>query len=235
MLLGGIYCNITDSNNLIVSECGTTMYQPQFSPFDDFTMTTHPIVMNKAKKMLEILLERKIKIILPFENMTKAEIVKLSPQKENLKSTHSCVSGRFGQHDGTCYGCILRRIGFIASNVEDTNYYKNVFFDPTANSDNLLSLMRFCYDFLFDYDNLGDFSKTIIDVYNKNDLFRRTSLDVFSALYVLFKKTKKRNYFLDNLYDKSLESIGEDKIEKHIMHLRSKSKIPDFNKVVKTL
>ena len=39
--------------NIVVAECGTTMYQPKFSPFDEVTLTTHPQIIDSSKKIVK--------------------------------------------------------------------------------------------------------------------------------------------------------------------------------------
>ena len=88
-------------------------------------MTTHPKVVQLAGQAINLLLGRKITIKTPFENLTKAEVVAISPMKPAIKLTHSCITHRFGNHDGTCYGCVLRRLATTAADVPDVKYLKN--------------------------------------------------------------------------------------------------------------
>ncbi|HJX84252.1 MAG TPA: hypothetical protein VJ723_07915, partial [Candidatus Angelobacter sp.] len=103
LLSAGALAQKLGSGTIVVTECGPTMYQPKFSPLDATTMTTHPFVVKKALEVTNLLLKCEIQIIRPFENLTKAEVVAICPAKKGLKLTHSCITQRFGTHDGTCY------------------------------------------------------------------------------------------------------------------------------------
>lgn len=64
-LYGTVFVSLLNAKNLVIAECGPTMYQPHFSPYESVTMTTHPIVMNIVKQIIDILMKREINIILP--------------------------------------------------------------------------------------------------------------------------------------------------------------------------
>lgn len=232
----GVYLNLYNADNMIITECGPTMYQARFSPSDSITMTTHPIVLDKVKKVIENLIGRKINVTLPFENLTKSEVMSNIPNTDYLKETHSCISqAPFNHpyyHDGTCFGCVIKRIGAICVGVQDVEYKKDPFLDNDVNKDNLLSLMRFSFDVLTNYDDMPFFSKENIFLFNKLELFQRYSLDTFAALYTLEKDGKKLANKLKRLFSQGIEEIGEDKIKKRIDEIRTNINKPDFNKKV---
>ena len=231
ILYGAIYVSLLNANNLIIGECGPTMYQPQFSPYDSVTMTTHPYVVNNVNKIINILLKKKINLILPHENMTKSEVIMSAPRKEFYKISHSCVTLKFGTNEGTCYGCIVRRLGFLTSGIQDSRYT----YDPigkNANVENLISLLRFSYDILFDYKEMDEYSKQLITVYNKKDLFKRFALDNFAGLYEYYKINKKLNPFVKNLYDDAMNNMSKQKLENRISKVRKKTFKPNFKKFV---
>lgn len=232
-LYASVYMNLFKSKRLIVTECGPTMYQPTFSPYDTVTMTTHPFVLRKAKEIMNILLNNNVDILTPFENLTKAEVVKISPEKRLLKHTHSCITLRFGKNEGACYGCIIRRLGFIVAGVKDTNYTKNPLINENDNSDNLLSLLRFSHDVLLNYENMPFVSKEMIYTYNKLELFERFSLDNVAAIYLLKKKGKKINRNLKNLIVSTIEGVGKETIKSRIDSVRNEEFTPNFIKYVK--
>jgi 7-cyano-7-deazaguanine synthase in queuosine biosynthesis len=91
ILCGGAYANLCKASKILVTECGPTMYQPLFSPYDSITYTTHPYVLKAAKDVLDLLLDFKPKIIIPFEDLTKAEVISNSGITDYSK-THSCIS-----------------------------------------------------------------------------------------------------------------------------------------------
>ena len=222
ILSAGTYLKILNSNNLVISECGPTMYQPKFGLYDSVTMTTHPFVVDVAFKVLNLLLDRNIRFYLPFENMTKAEVISNINNTSVIKETHSCISQRFGKHDGTCYGCVIRRIGTIVSSVEDTEYAKNPFVDPFANNDNLLSLLLFSQSILIDYKNMPFYQIENIEGYGKYDLFKRFALDNFAAIYLLKQQKLKLTKEVNQVFKDFIAIIGEGKLEERIEQVRSK-------------
>src|SRR3989344_848885 len=232
-LSASIYLNIFDSSNLLITECGSTMYQPRFSPYDEVTMTTHPIIMNKVKKIIEIMLNRKINIITPFENLTKAEVISNSPIKKYIPNTHSCISQRFREHDGTCFGCVIRKIGTICADIQDVSYSNDPFINNSANIDNLLSLMRFNFDIITNYNKMPFFSKENIFLFDKIDLFKRYSLDTYSALYLLEKNGEPLASRIEGLLTQMKKILGEEKLIKRIKNIRENRIKPNFNNIVK--
>ena len=123
ILSAGVYAKLCNADKILVTECGPTMYQPLFSPYDSITHTTHPYVLKAAKDVLDIFLENKPSIIIPFEDLTKAEVISNSGITD-FSVTHSCISQRFGDHDGTCFGCVIKKLACSVSGVRDVSYKK---------------------------------------------------------------------------------------------------------------
>lgn len=214
------WMDILKSKQLIITEVGPTMYQPRLTYFDSVTMTTHPYVVEYSKKVIELLLDRKVDFVLPFENMTKAEVVANCTEKEHLKETHSCISQRFGTHDGTCYGCIMRRLAFITAGVEDVNYERNPIIDASANSENLLALLRYNQMFLTNYEEMGFYQIENIEMFKKYDLFRRFALDNFAAIHKLIESGINVIEPVKNLYLETINVLGKKDIEERIDSLK---------------
>ena len=223
ILSAGVWLDILDLDTIVLSECGPTMYQPRFGPYDNVTMTTHPVVVEIAKRVLETILEKKIKIVLPFENMTKAEVISYIPDELIISKTHSCVSQRFGTHDGTCYGCVIRRLGSLASNRKDVHYDRNPILDAGANSDNLLSLLLFSQDILLNYRSMPLYQVENIMSFNKFNLFERFALDNFTAVYSLISQGIKPIDAVQGIYNEYIELKGINSLEKRIYDLRNKN------------
>lgn len=219
-----------DSKRIIVTECGPTMYQPKFSPFDSITMTTHPFVVRTAAQVASLLLRRELKVITPFENLTKAEVIAISPEKEGLKYTHSCITQRFGTHDGTCYGCVIRRLATIATGVEDVRYNKNPISDPDARAGNLYSLLTFCYEVLTGFDEMEEYETGIINTYGKQDLFRRFALDNFAAIQRLLSDNKRVVRPIRDMYESLTQKLGTQLFEDRLAQLAYPSVKPNFTK-----
>lgn len=230
-LYAGIIANHCNSKRIIMAECGPTMYQPRFSPFDMFTMTTHPYVLSKAKAVCGAVLRRSIDVVIPFEDNTKAEVLSMCPEKTLLPETHSCISQRLVRADGTCYGCVVRRLAAISSGVPDSKYAKDVLLDDSVNLDNLLSLMRYCADILSDPSSMDSYSTYLIRHYKKQDLFKRFSIDNFAAIYQK-NKTSKLNPGLLPIFSDVYAQFGPDLFEKRIQELQTNTFQPNFSKKV---
>lgn len=232
LLSAGAFAQKLSAEKIVVTECGPTMYQPRFSPLDSITMTTHPFVVKKAMEVTRLLLKREIQVITPFENLTKAEVVAVCPAKEGLKYTHSCITQRFGTHDGTCYGCVIRRLATIAAGVEDVTYNKNPISDSNARAGNLYSLLTFCHEFLTQYDAMEEFETGMIVAYGKRDLFRRFALDNFAAIHRLLCEHRRVVRPIRDLYSSVADSVGAHNLDKRLTELANPSVAPDFLKAI---
>ncbi len=219
LLSAAAFAHKYGAKRIIVTECGPTMYQPRFSPLDSTTMTTHPFVVRKAKEIIDLLLNREVKIVTPFEDLTKAEVVAISPSKEGLKYTHSCISQRFGTHDGTCYGCVIRRLATTAAGVEDVKYTKNPLSDPNANAGNLYTLLNFCAEILTKYHRMEEFETGTIEAYHKKDLFRRFALDNFAAVFRLLSENKRVVKPIREIYNGVVKRVGVETLEDRLRAL----------------
>lgn len=208
ILMAAAWMQLLKSSTLVVTEVGPTMYQPKFAPFDVVTLTTHPVVVEAAKSVLEHLLGRPIKILTPFEDLTKAEVFALAPSGPGIGRTHSCISQRFGDHDGTCYGCVVRRLASIASRRRDVTYRRNPLVDPTAARGNLLALLRFNLDFLQDPYRMEQFEVGDIFSYGKKELFQRFALDNFSAVHHLLKTRATVASDVKRIYQYAVSVLG---------------------------
>jgi 7-cyano-7-deazaguanine synthase in queuosine biosynthesis len=218
------------SQKIVVTECGPTMYQPKFSPLDATTMTTHPFVVRTASAVASLLLRRELRIVLPFENLTKAEVIAICPEKEGLKLTHSCISQRFGTHDGTCYGCVIRRLATIAAGVEDVKYNRNPLSDSNANAGNLYSLLDFCYQLLTDFNQMEEYERGVIDTYGKRNLFHRFALDNFAAIHQLLSQKKRVVRPIREMYESLAQKIGTDILDTRLRQLSKPTVAPNFRK-----
>ena len=234
LICGGIYAKMYNSSTLVLSECGVTIYQPSFGELDKTTFTSHPVIQQASKDLLKLFLQIDIELLTPFENNTKSEMFALSEKKELLKITHSCISSRYGKNDGVCYGCLIRRIGFIVANVEDCKYMNDIFslkkketlngYPNTETSNRIndfLELMKFSLDILVDYDNMEYSKRKKIDTFGKYDLFRRFSLDTFAALYIIIEeKNTNVNARIKKKYFDSMHYIDKKLIINRISEVR---------------
>lgn len=221
ILSAGAYANLCKADKILVTECGPTMYQPLFSPYDSITYTTHPYVLKAAKDVLDLLLDFKPKIIIPFEDLTKAEVISNSGITDYSK-THSCLYQRFGDHDGTCFGCVIKKLACLVSGVKDVKYNKNIF-DADANQDNLLNLLVYSDDLINNYENMPSFQKEKIEEFDKKDLFQRYALDNLAGLMLGVDKKH-------SLYKRFISR--EDILNERVLQVRENREKPDFNKCV---
>lgn len=233
LLSAGSYIDLVKAKRIIITECGSTMYQPKYGLYDTVTSTTHPYILKTGKKLLEIILNRKIDLIIPFEDMTKAEIIVYSSSNKYLDRTYSCISSMLGKHCGTCYGCVLRKLGAILANVKDCEYNKDILFDETANLYNLIAMIKFANFYLTNKDLVEKHTLQKIKEFNKENLYQRQSLDLLASLYLLKKKKKiKFSSRVEKLYENYVKPINPEILEKRIKDVLSKSKKPNFNKKV---
>ena len=223
ILSGGIYANLTNATKILVTECGPTMYQPLFSPEDSITYTTHPYVLKAAKDVLEIFLDKKIDIIIPFEDLTKAEVMASSKIKD-FSATHSCITQRRGDHCGTCFGCVIKRIAESVANVKGVRYNKDIF-DLESDRDNLTNILEFSEKIILNKERLPGFQREKMDEFAKWDLFNRYALDNLAGLMLetsenhpIYKRFINQKNMLDLLI--------------RIKQVRNQIKKPDFSKKV---
>lgn len=229
LMSAGAFAHRLGAGRIVVTECGPTMYQPRFSPLDSITMTTHPFVVRHAAEVTSLLLKREMPVITPFENLTKAEVVAICPAKKGLKYTHSCITQRFGTHDGTCYGCVIRRLATIAAGIEDVGYKKNPVSDSSARAGNLYSLLTFCREILTSYDEMEEFETGTIEAYGKRDLFRRFALDNFAAIHRLLSDNRRVLRPIRDLYSSLAQRVGTGVFVERLAELANPSVIPDFS------
>lgn len=222
ILSAGAWLELNDSDSLVLSECGPTMFQPRFGPFDSVTMTTNPYIVDVAHKILNILLGRRIKIYLPFQNMTKAEVIAYISDHNEISDTHSCVTQRFGNHDGTCYGCIIRRLGAIVADKADVQYINNPLIDNKSNLDNLISLLLFSQDLLLSYHSMPLYQIENIETFQQYDLFYRFALDNIAAVHLLKIQGKKLIREVTRLYKEYIDIKGTNELEGRIEAVRNR-------------
>jgi len=221
ILSAGVYANLCKADKILVTECGPTMYQPLFSTYDSITYTTHPYVLKAAKDVLDIILGYRVDVIIPFEDLTKAEVISNSGVADYSK-THSCVSQRFGDHDGSCFGCVIKKLASLVSGVKDVAYNRNIF-DVNTKQDNLLQLLAYSDSLLNNYEHMPSFQKEKIEEFGKKDLFQRYALDNLAGLML---GTDKKN----SLYKRFISKDGI--LRERISRIRENVKKPDFSKCV---
>ena len=129
-----IYADFYGIDVIKIYENGIMSLNPKFNFSRRVTKTTNQKTIYFINKILEQL-GINIKVINPFKYKTKAEIIKIIPQKYNkyiVYNTRTCSKnpgirhfrnkkkGNF--HCGVCIACLLRQIGMINNNRNDTEY-----------------------------------------------------------------------------------------------------------------
>jgi 7-cyano-7-deazaguanine synthase in queuosine biosynthesis len=222
VLSGGVYANLTGANKILVTECGPTMYQPLFSPYDSITYTTHPYVMKAAKEVLEIFI-KKIDIITPFEDLTKAEVMANS-KINDFSLTHSCITQRRGDHCGTCFGCVIKKLAEPVAGIKGVKYNKDIF-DLGVDRDNITNVLEFSEKLILNKDKIPGFQREKIDEFNKWDLFTRYALDNLAGLIL---GAPKDNDLIKRFIDKEILLLIKDRIN----DVRRNKYKPNFDKKI---
>ncbi len=218
ILSGAAAAVASGTRRLVVSECGPTMYQPRFSPSDLVTMTTHPFVVDRAREVIGLVSEGDFTIETPFEDRTKAEVIALCPDPHLIRESYSCISQRLGRHDGTCFGCVVRRLGTLAAGVADADYAHDPIRDAKASQGNLLSLLDFCLNLLGERAELPSYQVELIENFGKWDLFRRFALDNFAALHRLKSKGARLSSAVNHVYRLAIKSTGSVTLLERRLH-----------------
>jgi len=169
MVFGGVAADLHNTTNIVVSEVGHTMFQPELTALDEVTLTTHPILVRLTKDLLRRALDKEFTYYEPFSNLTKAEAIALCRFKDAIPLTNSCRTTRWAlsgvSHCGQCYGCLVRRMSCFVAGVEDAKYSADVLLRgvgeevigrrsgltiDVSDLDNLYGLLRFARDILDD-------------------------------------------------------------------------------------
>jgi len=175
------------TRSFLMGECGPTMHQPRFGPFDTTTMTSHPLILEVIRSIARKLTDDRIRLGTPLAGHTKAEAMGLIRNPSWLKLSHSCISQQFRSHDGSCYGCIIRRLASFALGTPDVPYRNDPIVSGRKGKDNLLSLLRFSYDMLTDFDALPQDVIEEIRQWKTRNLFERFALDNLSGFQIWLK------------------------------------------------
>jgi 7-cyano-7-deazaguanine synthase in queuosine biosynthesis len=244
----GILAKLVGTSSVVIAETGPTMYQPQYLPTDLVTVTTNPLLVELTKRLVDQVLDCKLQIYEPFENMTKAETMAICPQKSLINRTNSCITSRFSQEDfphcGRCLGCVIRRLSEIVADVEDSGYAWDVVmmdvgdkikavrlpsqsFVREHDMDNLLMLLRFARGMMT--DRLPPYTASIIHDYRKEELFRRFALDIFAAVHLLSAQTRNRYIRKFNIESISGSIVTKHQLEERIAQVREERVTPNFN------
>jgi 7-cyano-7-deazaguanine synthase in queuosine biosynthesis len=249
LVFGAMTAHVHNTNKVVISETGQTMYLPQFSALDEVTLTTHPTLIKMVKDLLREAYGANFDFYEPFAELTKAEVISLCELREAIPKTNSCISTAFANHPvaqqcGFCYGCIVRRASCVVAGAPDGQYAKDVLLSDigdrataswrgkTIQPSNLLELqavVRFARDIL--EDKLDEVARFKIESFSKQAVYRRFALDILSSLYVLYDKTKDgRNSWARSFYEECRKDriITAEVAENRIAEVRAQKFQPNF-------
>lgn len=231
-----LYGMLLGNDKVIMGEAGVTMYQPRFTILDEVTITAHPGLVTLVSELTKGVLSAKPRVILPCENMTKAEVVAACPSSAMMASTFSCSGTTMfatsdAAHCGSCFSCIVRRLAFMVSGVQDCFYPQDIGSWNISRSalDNIVHLMHFSATFAFDSDALPRYAMETIRDYGKEDLFRRFALDNLAGLLLL----SEREGFggaLSKMRERSRACTDDSVLRERIEVVRSRTAHMDFEK-----
>jgi len=252
MVFGGIAAHLHGTENIVVSEVGHTMFQPELSALDEVTLTTHPILVRLTKDLLKLALKQNFNYFEPFSNLTKAEAISLCPFKDAISLTNSCRTTRWAHssvsHCGQYYGCLVRRMSCLVAGVDDAKYAADVLLKGAGEDivgrkpgstidlshfENLYGLLRFARDIMD--DKLDDTANLKIKTYSKQNLYRRFALDMLSSLYLIYDKEKVgHNKWVQRFYGECISDgiISSEIASNRIDEVRSMRHRADFTSVI---
>jgi 7-cyano-7-deazaguanine synthase in queuosine biosynthesis len=230
-----LYAFLLKERNVIVSEVGPTMYQPRFTLLDDVAITTHPYILRFSKIIAEAVLETKLTIVKPNENLTKAELASIGSDMEWLGDTCSCRRTRFAAsaipNCGVCFACVVRRLALMVAGVP-----KNVYWSDWSHErkriDNIVHLIRFSIDYLTSPESIQRFTVDDIERYRKEDVFRRFALDNLAGLHLMMKHGEHLAQALQKLLDLGMETVSVESIENRIEEVRARTRSPDYGNIL---
>lgn len=247
LCFGAIVAKLAGANSIVISETGPTMYQPQYLPTDQVTVTTSPLLVELTKRLVDQVLDCKLQIYEPFENMTKAEAMATCSLTTLIPKTNSCITSRFSRQEfpqcGRCLGCVIRRLSTVVAGIRDSRYAWDVASmdvgdkieaarSPTQRTitehdmDDLMMLLRFARGIMT--ESLPPYTASIIHDYKKEELFRRFALDILAAVHLL--STESRNRYLKKfrleIFRDSI--VTKDQLVERIAQVRETRIKPNF-------
>jgi hypothetical protein len=148
-------------------------------------------------------------------------VMALCSKAQLLPATHSCVSQRLELHDGTCHGCVVRRLAAVAAGVPDVAYARNPIVDESANAGNLLAVLDFCSLTLTDRSQLPACARQIVDTFRKWEMFERFALDNVGALHRLRREGTTLAPAVEAIYERTVKQIGSRPLVERLAYLRA--------------
>ncbi len=109
------------------------------------TRGAHPTFLRLMSSLASLVAEKPIKFVLPFEDMTKAEVLRNVKEvaglaawvNESRSCIHSAIRAAGKTHCGTCPACIERRQAFKVADVAEhlENYQGDIFVCPPSSQE----------------------------------------------------------------------------------------------------
>ena len=117
--------------------------------------------------------------------------------------------------------------------LEDVRYNKlNPISDPNARAGNRYSLLTFCYEILTDFHEMPEYETGTINVYGKQDLFRRFALDNFAAIQRLLSQGKRVVRPIRDMFESLAQRLGSRVFEDRLEQLAHPVVVPNFKNEV---
>ena len=214
-----VVADIFKAENIIISECGVTKYQPSINIADEITKTTHPLMITLATALFENLNLKK-KVHFPFDLNTKAEIIATVKNPNSLINSRSCrysnISNELKPECGHCFGCLLKHISLVFVTGKKQNQF---LLDPITNKSDavesnlgkewrlttkryepVMSLISFCETILADISCLPETTQQQLNQHGTQDLFKRHAEDmVYGLMYMKQEGLVKNEFVLKRL------------------------------------
>jgi len=182
------------------------MFIPPMTPLDEVTLTTNPVVLALAQRLVRNSLEWNLRIHTPFRDLTKAESIAWIRRDPALIETNSCARPQFASHPhphcGSCFGCLVRRVSFLVAGARDVAHRSDPLFSrfawPGDSPDDghgtvsaeqmadVLAVLSFCREVML--DRVHPAAREQMATYHVEPLFRRFSLDFLTALHLGYQR-----------------------------------------------
>lgn len=177
------------------------------------TKNTNPIYIRYIAELFSVFDREDVRIVLPFQESTKAEM--LYPLKDQIvfEQTHSCFTTR-GRSAmcGICYNCFIRRMSLLAIDVEeDQNTYEKHPFIQVESAEYTKSYderLRILFHVLRNYAKVLNGDSSVLDevkLDTRNYFRNPADLAIRSAKDIFLGVTKALNM----IEDSSLNALGK--------------------------
>lgn len=221
-------------SNIIVGDVGPSMYPTPFTVLDEIFATASVDLLRLAEEITFDVLGERVRVIAPNENLTKAEVAAACKHSHFIARTLTCTSTQFANtgtpNCGTCYACVVRRLGTMVAGSIDKSYRYDLISLTTETLDNFVHLIRFSVDFLSDPDSVPAYTLCLPRRHNKLELFERFALDNITGLKLLNESGVCLPSPLEKLREISAHVVSNEMADERIARVREGRYQPVFEK-----